>query len=112
MINTYVFEVEVVPAELEIYNGFLVLTTRVEKVDECAADLLIEAVVSHVQAQQGFVLAKGHNHLLDATVLFCIVGQVVRLEVKIAERRVLAQGQSKGSGGKHAKTIALQFELA
>jgi len=51
MINTYVFEVEVVPAELEIYNGFLVLTTRVEKVDECAADLLIEAVVSHVQAQ-------------------------------------------------------------
>jgi len=42
----HMFEFEVVPAKFKIDESLLVLASWVEKVDECAPDLRVEAVVS------------------------------------------------------------------
>ena len=71
------FEVEVVEAEFEINQRALVKLARIKKINKLTTDLLVKTVVGKIQAQQCGVACKSLNHFLDATVLLCIVRQVV-----------------------------------
>lgn len=89
--RTDIFKAELVEAKFKIYQSLIDL----KHVFELGADLGVESIVGHVQAEQSFVVFHGFNHLFNTVVLLPLVRQVVRLEVQVLKCFVVAQGEGK-----------------
>lgn len=71
------FQAELIETEFKINDGLLIEAFRIEQVAELAADLLIKAVIGHVETEKGLVVDQGLDHFLNASVLFTHSSQVV-----------------------------------